>query len=281
MSEDRDVSEQDGRPAWIVPVIGVVLVAVVAGWFWLHKPQPEVADADVPPPEAAAVDVEPAQRYPLDGAASAATDAPVPLPALEDSDAPLAVEFATLAGTQAVTTWLVPDGVVRRIVATVDNLPRAMVTEKVRALRPVPGSLVVERSPIDVETGEDRIVLAPANYARYDAAVRLLESLDVRQVALLYRSYYPLFQQAYEDLGYPGRYFNDRVVEVIDHLVETPIPDAPPALLQPKAMYEFADVSLEERSAGQKLLIRMGPRHAATVKARLTALRGEIAGSPQ
>jgi len=31
-----------------------------------------------------------------------------------------------------------------------------------------------------------------------------------------------LFQQSYEDLGYPGQYFNDRLVEVIDDMLKTP-----------------------------------------------------------
>jgi hypothetical protein len=138
------------------------------------------------------------------------------------------------------------------------------------------GTFIVDRSPIDAATGEERITLASANYARYEPVVRLLSALDMRQVGLLYRSYYPLLQQAYEDLGYPGRYFNDRLVEVIDHLLEAPVPAEPPALVQPKAMYEFADVALEERSAGQKLMVRMGPQNAARVKERLAALRAEI-----
>ena len=41
-------------------------------------------------------------------------------------------------------------------------------------------------------------------------------------MAVVYERLYPLFQQAYEDLGYPGKYFNDRLVEVIDHLLQTP-----------------------------------------------------------
>jgi hypothetical protein len=175
-----------------------------------------------------------------------------------------------------VSAWLVPDGVVRRFVATVDNLPREKVAEKVRAVRPVPGAFIVDRSPIDAATGEERITLSTANHARYEAAVKLLAALDMRQVGLLYRSYYPLLQQAYEDLGYPGRYFNDRLVEVIDHLLEALVPAGPPVLVQPKAMYEFADVNLEERSAGQKLMIRIGPQNAALVKERLKALCAEI-----
>jgi hypothetical protein len=105
----------------------------------------------------------------------------------------------------------------------------------------------------------------------------MVQSADTRQLAELYFHYYPLFQQAYEDLGYPDKYFNDRFVQVIDHLLETPSPSGPVRLTQPRVFYEFADPSLEERSAGQKLLIRMGNENATKIKAKLRELRALIA----
>src|SRR5207237_41823 len=95
--------------------------------------------------------------------------------------------------------------------------------------------------------------------------------------ALVYQRLYPLFQQAYEDLGYPGKYFNDRLVEVIDHLLQAPEVPAPIKLVQPRVFYEYADADLEGRSAGQKLLIRMGPANARAIKAKLREFRAEIA----
>ena len=85
--------------------------------------------------------------------------------------------------------------------------------------------------------------------------------------------FYPLFQQSYAELGYPSRYFNDRVFDVIDHLLATPDLSGPIALTQPKVLYEFADPQLQELSAGQKMLLRMGPDNEARVKAKLREIR--------
>ena len=52
--------------------------------------------------------------------------------------------------------------------------------------------------------------------------------------------------------------------------------DAPIRLMRPKVLYEFADPDLETRSAGQKILIRMGARNAARVKAKLREIRREL-----
>ena len=113
---------------------------------------------------------------------------------------------------------------------------------------------------------------------RYDTYVRVMDQADTAKLVDAYVRYYPLFQKAYEDLGYPHGYFNDRLVEVIDHLLATPEVAAPIALAQPKVLYEFADPSLEQRSAGQKILMRMGPVNEAHVKAKLRTIRAGITG---
>ncbi len=113
--------------------------------------------------------------------------------------------------------------------------------------------------------------------------MKLVQSTDTKQLGALYIRYYPLFQQAYEDLGYPGQYFNDRLVQVIDHLLQTPDVRGPIQLKQGRVFYEYADPALEARSAGQKLLLRMGAAerggHQAEA-ARAARRRDHLAGAP-
>ena len=52
--------------------------------------------------------------------------------------------------------------------------------------------------------------------------------------------------------------------------------DTPPALVRPKVVYEFGDTDLETRSAGQKIMLRIGRDNAARVKAKLWEIRREI-----
>jgi hypothetical protein len=106
--------------------------------------------------------------------------------------------------------------------------------------------------------------------------MRIVEAVDAKQLVALYVRFYPLFQQAYRDLGYPKGYFNDRLVEVIDHLLAAPEVTGPLRLVQPKVMYKFADPELEALSAGQKILIRVGSENATQLKAKLRAIRGEL-----
>ena len=68
----------------------------------------------------------------------------------------------------------------------------------------------------------------------------------------------PAVAESIRGPGYPDGYFNDRLVEVIDHLLATLNVPAPIASRSPK-FCTIRRPALEQRSAGQKILMRMGP----------------------
>ena len=103
-----------------------------------------------------------------------------------------------------------------------------------------------------------------------------VKAVDLPAFVREYANFYPVFQAAYRDIGYPDRYFNDRLVEVIDLLLATPDIAAPLRLKRPGVMYTFADPDLESLSAGQKILLRVGPANEALIKSRLRELRGLV-----
>src|SRR5262249_45725670 len=126
----------------------------------------------------------------------------------------------------------------------------------------------------------DETTLTAANFERYAPFMKVVQATDTKTLAAMYFRLYGLFQQAYEDLGYPGQYFNDRLVEVIDDLLQAPEVQGPIRLRQPKVFYEYADPQLEACSAGQKLLMRMGAANEAIVKAKLRELRKAVVSRP-
>ena len=258
------------------PMIGVAAaVLVIAGgtWYYLHSrgAAPPTAVAALPPP-AAEPPAQSAEEHPLPGAQADAASK-TPLPTLTDSDAPLRDALSPVVGASAVKDYLLPENIIRHLVVTIDNLLRQKVAVEKRPVAPTPGSFVAEGD-------EQHAVLSPQNYARYQPLVAVIDKLDVRRIVPVYVHFYPLFQQAYQDLGYPNGYFNDRLVQVIDSLLATPQPRQPIELVRPNVMYQFADPALESRPAGQKLLIRMGPENAAAVTAKLRELRSAITAAP-
>lgn len=248
---------------WGIPIVVVAGLAAALYYGRKHEEQVPVAEQVQPAPVATAPD-RPA-NYPIDADTS---NAP-PLPALGNSDGAVHDSLSGIFGN-AIDQFLVPKDIVRHVVVTIDNLPRKKTSVQMWPVQPTGGLPVVD--------GQDEsLTLSEQNHARYAPIMTLVRGTDTRQIAALYKRYYPLFQQAYSELGYPDSYFNNRLIEVIDHLLQTPEVDGPVKLTQPGVFYEFADPTLEERSAGQKLLLRMGPTNAATIKMKLRELRREVA----
>jgi len=258
------------------PLIGVaalVIVVVVGGWLWLRHGAPPAAPA-VPsalPSTVAAPPEEPAIEHPLPATSDRATTAPVP--PLAESDPAFRDALKQLVGAEALGSYLRPDNIIRNVVVTIDNLPRQKIAVEKRPINPVAGSFLADGDELHA-------TLDRRNYERYRPLVTVVSGLDMAKVAGIYKQFYPLFQEAYQNLGYPNGYFNDRLVQVIDVLLATPQPDGPIELVQPNVMYTFADPALEARPAGQKLLIRMGPDNAAAIKAKLMELRALVTAAP-
>ncbi|MBC8026071.1 MAG: DUF3014 domain-containing protein [Steroidobacteraceae bacterium] len=260
---------------WVACAVGVVGLSIGAVIYrdkwWNDKPAPPAKPVATvqEKPVIPAPTTEPAVRHPIP-----AVDVDQALPSLDSSDVPVQTSIAELLGLEAAKQFVSPENLVRNIVVSIDNLPEQKVAERIRPLQRVPGTFAVGGP-------EDAPVLDPANYERYKPLVQSIHSLDTQRLVATYQRFYPLFQESYEGLGSGPKYFNDRLIEVIDHLLETPEVREPIALARPSVQYEFADPKLESLSAGQKLLIRMGSENAATVKTKLREVRGAIVGSPE
>ena len=283
---------KESTPWVIAGAAAALIAAALGGFYWYQQRQalppprqdlPAVATAPAAPPPAAPT--PPTIQHPI-AAAPAASEpvAPVALPPLEQASDYVQSALIDLLGRKPVLSMLDTDGFVRRVVATVDNLPRKHAPLRTWPVQPIGGQFTVEQRG-------DGAYLGAANTARYEPFIRFVESVDTRKAVQLYVRLYPLFQQAYEELGYPGRYFNDRVIEVIDHLLATPQITGPVQLKLPEVvgpiqpprpwvMYEAVDAEIESRSAGQKMLLRVGSINAQRLKAKLVEIRREIARDP-
>jgi hypothetical protein len=247
-----------------------VVLAGIAALYYFYAVRGPVQVAAPPPPQthpAAPAPTEPAIEHPVPASGQGAA---TPLPQLKESDQPLASALDGVPNGAGIDKFLVPQNLIRHVVATIDNMPRKKVAVDVRPIKSTPGEF-------EVSGTADHLTLNPDNFMRYAPFIDLVKSVDAKSVAAVYFRFYPLFQQAYEDLGYPTEYFNDRVIEVIDHLLETPDVKGPIELVQPNVMYLYADPKLESLSAGQKTLIRMGPDNSAVIKAKLREVRDLLA----
>ena len=268
------MQNKQARWPWVVGTILMVGVGV-----WLFRPRPEVAS--VAPRESAIARTQtpmakaglpaaPIVEHPI--ASEAAADAAIP--ALADSDDAAWSALSGVLGNEAALGILLRDHLVQRLVVLVDNLPQRSVPPSVLPYRPLHDPIrTVGEAGAEAPAELD----AAANASRYAPYVAAFTHADPAALAAAYRRFYPLFQQAYVELGYPQGYFNDRLVQVIDHLLQTPELAQPPRV-EPngRGRYRFSDPALESLSVGQKALLRLAPEQAVAVKRQLRAIRAAI-----
>lgn len=269
------MSRRASAGSWIGAVV-VVLAIVVAGVYLARKamhPGPPLTTAPVASASAPASAASAPIQHPIEQAQIApATASTSALPALDDSDASTITALAAVAGGNDLSSLLVRQQVIARIVATIDALPRhdglAVFTLPARVPK---GAFIVDEANGGTVTGE-------RNVARYAPYMQIVDAVDPQALVAWYVHAYPLFQQAYRQLGYPKGYFNDRLIVVIDDLLAAPEPVQPPTVVRSKAFYVYTDPALESRSTGQKLLLRVGPANEAKIKAKLRAIRTQLTG---
>lgn len=248
-----------------VAAVVVILGGIAAYFLWQPAPpKPAPVQVKAPPPLPPPPPPKPEVRQVIE-----APPAPPPLPALADSDSIMLDALTGLVGNKSLMKFFHTERIIRNIVATIDNLPRRRAPMSVMPVERAPGQFIIAGT-------EDNPAISPKNAARYTPYVKIAEAIDAKKLVGLYVRLYPLFQQAYEELGYPKKYFNDRLVVALDNLLAAPDIKEPVKLVRPSVFYKYADPDLEERSIGQRILMRTGSRNEAIIKGKLREIKQEL-----
>jgi hypothetical protein len=258
---------------WIMLLVGAGVAAIL--WFHFTQPETHPVPASVPVVQSSPVQPSPSPTIQYPVSSNATEPSPSPSDELQSvpstvaqSDPTILDAFDGLFGKKQFESLFILQNIIRRIVVTVDNATKHKQTsQEFTPLKPLDSTFVA--------TGKDEDQqISPENFQRYQPYVELVENMDAHKFIRIYRHYYPLFQAAYEDLG-TKNYFNDRLIEVVDHILATPDVQNPIRVVQMGAhgKYKYADDQIEELSSSQKVLIRMGNDSAQVIKAKLKLLR--------
>lgn len=273
---------------WLTALIIVVLG--VAAWYLLSVDRTTVEEpliveeqAVIPVPQAPEPepDTEPVEEVIIERTTPSAPElAEIPLPDLPESDSLATEALSDLVGEAEAVRYFVADDIISRAVAQIDALDSQQIPESIQVMRGPQDAFIAIEDPdpeqvIVNELGDPipQYLSDPANQQRYTPYVEMLEAIDTDTLVAMYERNYPLFEEAYQQLGYPEGDFAERLKTVIDELLATPEVNEPVRYIKPEAFYLFADEELEALPAGQKLMIRMGSDNAERVKSRLLEIR--------
>lgn len=275
-----------------VTVLVIIVLGAFAWYFFREKPVAEVPQATVSVPAVKPQEAQPVPEFTPAEDGSLVTErlepevpelARIPLPPLQESDPHAQQTLSGLFGEAETVRYFVNEDIVARAVANIDALDSRQVPEQILAMRGPQDGFIAVQDPapptvIRNEMGDPvpQYLSDPANEKRYTVYVEMLEAVDTQTLLSLYRSHYPMFQEAFRQLGYPQGDFNARLKEIIDELLAAPQAEEPLRMVKPEAFYQFADEELEALPAGQKIMIRMGNDNATRVKSKLAEVREEL-----
>jgi len=259
--------------------VAVLLCAGLAYYFFLMREEPPPAPTPIarqspPPVPPAAPPAAPPPLPPKPAPVERAPEPPPepPLPKLAASDSLIRALFSQLSHRPALAAWLVSDGLIRRFVAAVDNIAEGnSPREQLDSMWPEEKHRAIEK--------DERVFLDPSSYERYDEITEVFVSLDSAKAVDVYRKLEPLIAEAYRDLGYPDRDFDETLGGAIDELLRAPVVVGE-VELDPQVMrYEYRDLELEGLSDAQKQLLRMGPTNVPQVQGKLREFAIALGGS--
>jgi hypothetical protein len=243
--------------------VALVVIAVVA-YFWAcpARQRPESLEPSSLPTPTPAPSPTPSLEEQLSERLSGVT--------LATSDAAVREVVKSASSHPQLAKWLVNEDLVRRFVASVDNVAEGRSPrQQLEFMQPTTPFRILDRRGTSY--------MNPASYHRYDLAAEVLESLDVAGTVALYRELRPLIDEAYREISPPGSQFDDRLLEAIDHLLAVEVPSGDVELEERTvATYAYADERLESLSDAQRHLLRMGPDNVRRVQAKLREIRDAV-----
>jgi hypothetical protein len=195
----------------------------------------------------------------------AAEPEPEPEP-LDISDG--AVKTALLALSQApdFARLLVDEDLLSRFVVFTENLANQELADNHHLLRTPENSFRVYR-----QAGKEWI--DSASYQRYSTYVEVLDSIEAVKLLELYEIYKPTISEIYAEIGDPDENFDYRLLDAIDHLLDTPEIPVPVEVYTDSVMYKFRIDQVEDLTAPQKQLLRTGPENMRLIKAKLREIK--------
>jgi len=269
MSETEYKREKSPLPIVFIVIAAILIAGIV---YWLlqrNKPTPEVAvlppaavvDAsppvDTPPVPTEASTTEPAQ--PLEEVSPSLPEVPpAKLPPLDRSD-PDVIGFLLEASDGGFQSWLIQEHLIRKFVRAMNALEEGKLVSQYRPFND-------PEVPFKADNTGQTWQVNMENYSRYTPYIASLEQVGPERLAEIYQHYYPLLQQAYEELGVKKGDFKEVTIGALTRITKAPMPPQDATLSRPSVTFKFSAAELEQRSPVEKLLFRMGPENAQRLK---------------
>jgi len=254
--------EEKKKVLWTGIILVLVVVAVIVIYFLMtQKKSPEVPEAPeiiekkpIELPKQKTVEEEPVE--------------PIDVP-LKESDGYIRDLVGTLSSDPRLFEWIKTDHIIKKFVAAVDNIANGLSPRKQITFFEPKGEFLAEKKG-------DEFIIDEDSYKRYNPVANAFSSLKTKETVELYHKFEPLVQEAYKELGYPEKDFNQTLQRAMKELLAVPIVERDIELIRKLKSFELKDPELEGMSQAQKHLFRMGPENIQKIQNKLRGFQKEL-----
>ena len=256
-----DIGVASSRPgSWQPAILAVAVLAVAAlliGVFIWRRQSSETRPASAAAAPAAQASVPAVQSQ------------TIPLPPLDETDPVVRQLVGALSSNPVVASWLATDGLLMNVVVVTTRIAEGKPpARELKAIGPIEPFQQPRRT-------RGTLVLDDASYHRYDRYANAAEGLDAAAVGRLYATLKPRLDDAFKRTGYGGT-FEDVLTQAITQLLSVPVTEGSIALKPVGIGYGYSDARLEDLSASQKQLLRMGPENVKKIQSKLREIAPHV-----
>ncbi|WP_153912381.1 DUF3014 domain-containing protein [Shewanella sp. TC10] len=282
--EDRATPQSSKASGSNAGVIGITVAVLLAGagyFYFTSEKEPEVIEpipVQLPEP----VPEQPIEQEPIEEVIvepeviepevlPAEPEVVVePLPALTESDDFVEQKTIDMADGMKIESIILKKDIARQFVVFVDNMAQG---EVIRKASPLKGP----KASFSVSEITNKTYLNPDSYHRYDLYADMIAGMNDEQLVSTFEELSPLFNQAFDELGYGDMTFEDRMQDAFKMILAAPIIEDPIELSSISVNYQFVDTKLEALPNVQKFMVRMGPENTRKIKAAVRKLQQQLA----
>ncbi len=272
-NSNQNSSEKTNMAPQVI-IASVVVVLLLGVYLWMpsstqETPPPKpVQEVVVSEPVAAPIieesEIESEPEY-VEPEPEEEMVEPEPEP-LDISDAAVKTAIIALSEMPELAQILVNDDLLRRFVVFTSNLAEQELAENHRFLEIPTASFRVYRQA-------NKEWIDAASFKRYTTYAEALDSISTDGLINLYQIYKTSIDEIYHQVGDPDEDFTDRLLQAINHLLDTPEIPIPVEVYSDSVMYKFRNERIESLSDPQKQLLRTGPENMRQIKAKLREIQ--------
>ncbi|MGR9051246.1 MAG: DUF3014 domain-containing protein, partial [Gammaproteobacteria bacterium] len=193
-----------------------------------------------------------------------ATETPLTLPALEDSDTLFREKVTALSPELA--PWLKSDHLIENGIVIINDFAEGQRLAKHMRTFKLQEAFVAD-------SDEQGLYVPGDGYRRYDPFVAAIDAISIPEAVALYTTFKPLARQVFDRFDYPADYDVDDIVKkATAEILAAPVIESRINLIRTSVNYKFADPKLEALSPVQKQMLRMGPRNTRILQNKLRLL---------